>query len=209
MPASSGIQELHRCGNLGRRSAGGAAKAIKTTPLMTLEEGMELMRKAGASGYRSPGGWGHIEDAQRNHSRKLFHVRRKQGHTKGNINVVDEIFATDFIFHSDTGDERDPEGVKRRITRFRTAFPDIQATIEDQIAKGNKVVTRVTWRGTHRGEFRGTAATNKQVEWTGTVIQRIAGGKIVERWGNLNTRHPATNWRRSHLSVTCLRWIFT
>ena len=80
----------------------------------------------------------------------------------------------------------DSEGVKWRITMYRTAFPDIQATIEDQIAEGDMVVTRVTWRGTHRGEFRGTAATNKQVDWTGTVILRIVGGEIVERWGNLN-----------------------
>ena len=102
----------------------------------------------------------------------------------GNLDVVDEIYATDFVFHSaNTGDERGLEGVKRRITTYRTPFPDLQVIVEDQIAEGDKVVTRVTWRGTHQGEFMGIAPTGKQVEWSGVVIQRIAGGKIVERWG--------------------------
>ena len=66
----------------------------------------------------------------------------------------------------------------------RAAFPDIQLTVEDQVAEGDKVVTRYTLRGTHKGEFAGIAPTDKQVTFTGIWIYRIEGGKIVERWGN-------------------------
>ena len=107
-------------------------------------------------------------------------------HSKGNLAVVDEIFATDFVFHAAREDVRSSEGVKQRISAYRTGFPDLRATIEDQIAEADKVVTRVTWHGTHNGDFRGTAPTNKQVQWSGVVIFRIAGGKIMERWGNLD-----------------------
>ena len=71
---------------------------------------------------------------------------------------------------------------------LRAAFPDIEMTIEDQIAEGDKVVTRYTTRGTHKGEYEGIAPTDKQVTFTGTFIYRIEGGKIVERW---------TNWDRA------------
>jgi predicted ester cyclase len=63
-----------------------------------------------------------------------------------------------------------------------TAFPDLHFTIEDQIAEGDKVVNRVTARGTHLGDFRGIPPTGKQVTVAGITIDRIAGGKLVESW---------------------------
>ncbi len=106
----------------------------------------------------------------------------------GNLAVADEIFSTDFVFHSAiTEDDLSPESIKRRVTRYRTAFPNVKATVEDQLAEGDKVASRVSWRGTHQGEYLGIAPTGKQVEWTGTLICRISGGKIVERWGNTST----------------------
>ncbi len=69
-------------------------------------------------------------------------------------------------------------------TVIRTAFPDIKMTFDDQIAEGDKVMTRYTLRGTHKGEYAGVPPTNKQVTYTGMWIYRIEGGKIVERWGN-------------------------
>ncbi len=57
-------------------------------------------------------------------------------------------------------------------------------TIEDQIAEGDKVVTRYTIRGMHKGEYEGIAPTDKQVTFTGAFTYRIEGGKIVERWNN-------------------------
>lgn len=65
---------------------------------------------------------------------------------------------------------------------IRSAFPDFHLVIEDQIAEGDKVGTRVTFHGTHQGEFRGIAPTGKQIEYSGVAIDRIVGGKAVEMW---------------------------
>ena len=70
---------------------------------------------------------------------------------------------------------------------MRSAFPDHHLTILDQIAEGDKVVTRVTFHGTHQGPFNGIAATGKQVEWSGIAMDRIADGKVVEMWHVQNT----------------------
>ena len=67
---------------------------------------------------------------------------------------------------------------------LRAAFPDIELIIEDQIAEGDRVVTRHTMRGTHKGEYEGASPTNKLVTFSGTVTHRIEDGKLVERWNN-------------------------
>ena len=73
--------------------------------------------------------------------------------SKGNLSVIDEIFATDFFGHG--RQERRVEGLKQTIARQRTDFPDLQITIEDMIAEGDKVVIRRTIRGTHKGRVSG------------------------------------------------------
>lgn len=62
------------------------------------------------------------------------------------------------------------------------AFPDFRIEIEDQIAEGDRVVTRVTFRGTHLGEYRGIAPTGRRVAYQGIAVDRIAGGRVVEGW---------------------------
>ena len=69
-------------------------------------------------------------------------------------------------------------------TMYRTAFPDLHFTVEDQIAEGDMVANRVTARGTHQGEFMGIAPTGKQVTVTGITIDRIAGDKLEESWAS-------------------------
>lgn len=63
------------------------------------------------------------------------------------------------------------------------AFPDVKATVEDVLADGDKVVARVSYRGTHRGTFMGIPPTGRQITVAGINIFRIADGKIVEHWG--------------------------
>ena len=67
------------------------------------------------------------------------------------------------------------------------AFPDVKFTVEDQIAEADKVVTRVSFTATHKGEFRGIAPTGRKVEVTGVVIFKIVNGKIVETWAEMDT----------------------
>lgn len=104
---------------------------------------------------------------------------------KGNLAVLDEYGAIDMVDHNQPGPDIAPglEGVKQVFTMFRTAFPNLNFTVEDQIAEGDKVVSRVTVRGTHKGEFMGIAPTGKQVTVELIDIHHITGGKVVERWG--------------------------
>jgi len=108
---------------------------------------------------------------------------------KGNLNFVDEVLAPDFVDHDLLPDqEPDREGYKRGLSEDRAAFSNFGITIEDQVAEGDKVVTRLTWRGTHdRGTFMGMPPTDKKVEVTAIFIHRIAGGKVKEEWSASDT----------------------
>jgi len=75
------------------------------------------------------------------------------------------------------------EGFKHFVTTFRAAFPDLIFTIEDMIAERDKVVARVSLRGTHKGDFMGVPATGRSVEMDSIDIMRFADGKLVEHWG--------------------------
>ncbi len=104
-----------------------------------------------------------------------------------NLAVIDELYATNFVSHGGTPEVTpDREGYKQFVTMSRTALPDFHTTIEDMIAEGDKVVQRFTAHGTHKGDFMGIPPTGKQVTVTGIAIDRIAGGKIVENWANMD-----------------------
>jgi steroid delta-isomerase-like uncharacterized protein len=97
---------------------------------------------------------------------------------KGDLAAFDSYFSEDVVFNNSKGLKQALAGNQS----LRSAFPDLQLIIEDQIAEGDKVVTRVTFHGTHRGEFRGIAPTGKQVKYSGIAIDRIVEGKVVEMW---------------------------
>jgi steroid delta-isomerase-like uncharacterized protein len=113
-------------------------------------------------------------------ARRFFEEMQSQG----NLTVADDIFASDFVFHTPFGDMHGPEGAKQFVSKLRTAFPDLQVTVKDQIAEGDKVATHWTARGTHQDKFQGIPATGKQMKIRGIVISQIANGKIIEQWGN-------------------------
>ncbi len=105
--------------------------------------------------------------------------------SKGDLVVTDEITASDFVRHdlASTFEEvRGVEAVRQFIVALRAAFPDLQLTVEDIIAEGDKVIVRFTGRGTQRGAFLGISPTGKAVTWAGINIYRVAGGKIAETW---------------------------
>jgi len=103
---------------------------------------------------------------------------------QGNLELADEIFDR-YIAHQPDGSilERGPEDVKRFMGEFHSAFPDFHATIEDQIAEGDKVMTRWRISGTHLGDFRGIAPSGEKVEINGIGIFRFSPeGRVIESW---------------------------
>ncbi len=103
---------------------------------------------------------------------------------QGNLEVADEIFGRYLAHQSDgTTLERGPEDVKRFTEEYRSAFPDWRISIDEQIAEGDKVVNRVTLRGTHQRQFRDMPPTGKEVEVKAVTIFRFSPeGKVVETW---------------------------
>ncbi|MBI2942549.1 MAG: ester cyclase [Chloroflexi bacterium] len=116
-----------------------------------------------------------MSEANKARSRRVF----EEITTEGKLDAIDEVFAADFVGSFGRG----TEGVKQTVTMFRTAFPDTRVTVEEQVAEGDKVVSRVTFRGTHEGPLFGNLpASGKPVTITGIAIDRHAGGKIAERY---------------------------
>jgi steroid delta-isomerase-like uncharacterized protein len=102
--------------------------------------------------------------------------------SQGDVDAQMEVYATDCVIHEPDEDVQGAEGLRQFVGGILAAFPDMSVTVEDEIAEGDKVVTRWTARGTHRGEFLGIAPTGNRVEVTGITIHRIEGGKIAEEW---------------------------
>jgi steroid delta-isomerase-like uncharacterized protein len=108
---------------------------------------------------------------------------------KGRLAAADELVTPDFVGHDPALPQpfRGPDGLRAQAEGYRSAFPDIRITIEDEIAEGDRVVTRWTARGTHEAELFGIRATGRQATVTGMTIDRIVDGRIVETWNNWDT----------------------
>ena len=110
--------------------------------------------------------------------------RYREAHNQNNMDVLDDIAATDLNSHSHLPNVPvGLEGGKMVHQASLAAFPDGKTTTNDLIAEGDKVVERFTFVGTHKGEFLGIPATGRSITVTGMSIFRIANGKIVEHWG--------------------------
>ncbi len=102
----------------------------------------------------------------------------------GNLTAIDEVFAPSYVDRNPyPGATPDRDGLKKSLTQFRLAFPDVRYTVEDEIIADDKLVHRLTAKGTQKGEFQGVPATGKQATWSEFHIARIANGKVVESWG--------------------------
>ena len=103
---------------------------------------------------------------------------------QGKLEVADELLAPEYVCHdpnSEAGEVR-ADALKESITYFRNALADMRFEIEDMIAEKDRIVTRWTLRGTHRGELFGVKSTDEKVAMSGIVISSVAEGKIVEEW---------------------------
>ena len=106
--------------------------------------------------------------------------------SQGTYALIEDLYADNYVGHQPPDEHHGRESVKHYFTMLREAFPDIHFTIEDQIAEGDRVVTRWSSSATHTGEFMGIAATERSGMVTGITINRCAGGEIVEGWTNLD-----------------------
>jgi steroid delta-isomerase-like uncharacterized protein len=121
-------------------------------------------------------------------NKAVVHRMAVEGLAKNNWSIVAETFAADYVDHANrpAGLPDGLEGFKQFTTSFRTAFPDLSYTIDDEIADGDKVVQRVTGQGTMKGSFAGMPATGKHASWSEIHISRLKDGKIVEHWGSVD-----------------------
>jgi len=116
-------------------------------------------------------------------NKRVFRQLIEEGFSQGNLEVLDDVFAPDFVEHQDGFVPPNAEGVKRAIVSLRTAAPDLKLTIEEIIASEDKTWARITARGTHRGPFMGRPATGRSFSITVIDICRFEGEQIVEHWG--------------------------
>jgi steroid delta-isomerase-like uncharacterized protein len=104
-----------------------------------------------------------------------------------NLPVIDEVCASLFVAHlPGSAQPASREGFAQFVSLFYLAFPDLCHTVEDQVAEGEKVVSRLTVQGTHQGPFQGMPPTGKQVTFTDIMISRIEDGKITELWAQFD-----------------------
>lgn len=108
---------------------------------------------------------------------------RRSWEAPDNLDIIDEVYTPDLVWHDPGQDIEGHEEARQFVTMYKTAFPDLNVTVEDEIAEGEKVVSRWTIRGTHQGEIEEFGPpTGKQIELEGITIHRIEGGKIAEEW---------------------------
>ena len=119
-------------------------------------------------------------------NRELF-KRREQMWNSGNTDLVDQLFAADFVGHTPHQQIRGSEELKALVGQIHEAFPDFSLTYDPVVASEDHVAVMVTIHGTHDGSLAGLEPTGKEVEFTGMIISRIDGGKVVEEWRYMDT----------------------
>ncbi|MFL5862734.1 MAG: ester cyclase [Solirubrobacteraceae bacterium] len=116
-------------------------------------------------------------------SRRLL----EQTFNDGKLELADQLIAADAVNHDPAEPVefrglRGPEALKRAVSLYRAAFPDVRMTVDDVIVAGDKVVLRWHSAGTHRGAFAGLAPTGVHGSVTGISIDQWRDGKVVEAW---------------------------
>ena len=108
---------------------------------------------------------------------------------QNNLSLGEQLMAADIIEHEELppGIPSGIEGTKIMFTMLQSAFPDFNATINDLIAEGDKVVVYMTWSGTQHGEWMGMPPSGKPISVSVIDIYRMAGGQIVEHWGMMDS----------------------
>ena len=105
--------------------------------------------------------------------------------TRGNLDLVDELAAPDItVIYPVLGEPlRGAEAFKQLLAHVHVGMPDLELSVQEQIAEGGKVAIRWQASGTHGGEFMGIPPTGKSVAWTGITFYCLAGGRVAEERG--------------------------
>jgi steroid delta-isomerase-like uncharacterized protein len=123
-----------------------------------------------------------MSEENKEKARRLMEEAFGQGKTE----VIDEVLHSDFVCYdpnSESGEIRGVDTIKGEIEYFRSAVPDLTYTVEDQVAEGDKVVSRWKASGTHQGEFFGVPGSGNRIEMSGIQIDSFdESGKMVEEW---------------------------
>src|SRR5215208_5226864 len=103
---------------------------------------------------------------------------------EGNIGLVDELVAPDYVNHNPgiPGQPEGPEGIKAVVSMFRGGMPDLKVNIDDMIAEGDRVAVRYKIEGTHEGELFGVPPTGRRLSIENCTVERVSDGKIREHW---------------------------
>jgi steroid delta-isomerase-like uncharacterized protein len=121
-------------------------------------------------------------------NRALFERYFDQVANKDNLDLADEIFATDYQHHDPANPDPRPmigsQAVKDHLTSLKSAFPDLIFDIDDIVAQGDSIVVRWTARGTNTGDYFGMPATGKPIEITGMNTWVTRDGQAIEGWVN-------------------------
>jgi steroid delta-isomerase-like uncharacterized protein len=117
-------------------------------------------------------------------AKELSERLTKEVWNRGNLAAIDELIAPDYVgFDPVDGEFHGPEGFRKLVKQYRSAFPDTRMTIDLQVAEGDWVATHWTATGTQQGELFGTPPTGRQVRVSGVQFSRVENGKFVEGQG--------------------------
>jgi len=119
-------------------------------------------------------------------SKTIVHRLHAEVFIAGRTDTIDELVAADYVAHGPDGDQGREEHFQRALPAFRAAFPDLSYTFEEVMAEDDKVASRFTMQGTHRGKFLDIPPTGKTVTTTGMVLERVTDGKVAESWVERN-----------------------
>jgi steroid delta-isomerase-like uncharacterized protein len=107
---------------------------------------------------------------------------------EGNQEVIDELCAENFVDHDPLpGTGPDRQGIHDFVKLIRSAFPDLETTVDEIIAEGDRIAVRSTFRGTHEGDFMGIPATGKKVEVSNYDFVRFENDQAAEHWGTIDS----------------------
>jgi predicted ester cyclase len=121
-------------------------------------------------------------------NKRTIRTVREEAMRKGKLGKLDGLYTENYVYHGIPmlGDLRGPTAFKELVRAFIDAVSEFHEKVEDQVAEGDKVVTRVSGRGRHTGELMGAAPTGNEIQWTAIIMSRFVGGKIAEEWAEFD-----------------------